>query len=267
MIEEPEQEAPPITELSKGQRRVLGTLLEKAFTTPEAYPLTVKALTAGCNQKSNRHPLTEYSEDDVLDILDQLRQMGLVAVLHTETGRTERFRHYMRKRFTFSEPQLAVLTELLLRGRQSIGDLRARASRMVPIESLDELRVALRGLLEQNYVQATAALERRGVEVDHNFYAPSENKKLAWDAGLEESGDGRGGEMPPRSSSGAQSPAAPVPSPSPRGPHVAETQGNSAALTQLRDENADLRGRIDSLEHDVTRLKGLVDDLVRDLRG
>ncbi len=161
MIEEPEQDAPPITELTKGQRRVLGTLLEKAFTTPEAYPLTVKALTAGCNQKSNRHPLTEYSEDDVLDVLDQLRQMGLAAVVHTETGRTERFRHYMRKRFTFTEPQLAVLTELLLRGRQSIGDLRARASRMVPIESLDELRVAPRGLLEQKFVQANTASERR----------------------------------------------------------------------------------------------------------
>ena len=191
MIDEPEQDAPPITELSKGQRRVLGTLLEKAFTTPEVYPLTVKALTAGCNQKSNRHPLTEYSEDDVLEALDQLRQLGLAAVVHTETGRTERFRHYMRKRFTLSEPQLAVLTELLLRGRQSIGDLRARASRMVPIESLDELRVALRGLMEQKYVQANAALERRGVEVDHNFYAASENKKLAWDSGLEEAEDQR----------------------------------------------------------------------------
>src|SRR5579862_10011778 len=117
MLEEPELDAPPITELSKSQRRVLGTLLEKAFTTPEAYPLTIKALTTGCNQKSNRHPMTEYSEDDVLEVLDELRQSGLVAVVHTETGRTERFRHYVRKRFTWSEPQLAVMTELLLRGR------------------------------------------------------------------------------------------------------------------------------------------------------
>src|SRR5579872_6773241 len=99
MSDEIEQVGTPVTEFTKGQRRVLGTLLEKAFTTPEVYPLTVKALTAGCNQKSNRHPLTEYSEDDVLDILDQLRQLGLVAVVHTETGRTERFRHYVRKRY------------------------------------------------------------------------------------------------------------------------------------------------------------------------
>jgi hypothetical protein len=267
MIDEPEQDAPPITELSKGQRRVLGTLLEKAFTTPEVYPLTVKALTAGCNQKSNRHPLTEYSEDDVLEALDQLRQLGLAAVVHTETGRTERFRHYMRKRFTLSEPQLAVLTELLLRGRQSIGDLRARASRMVPIESLDELRVALRGLMEQKYVQANAALERRGVEVDHNFYAASENKKLAWDSGLEEADDRGGGEMAPRFQPAPAVHHAPASTAPQRGPHLAELQGSSSALAQLRDENAELRGRVDSLEHEVVRLKSLVDDLIHDLRG
>jgi hypothetical protein len=267
MIEEPEQDAPPITELTKGQRRVLGTLLEKAFTTPEAYPLTVKALTAGCNQKSNRHPLTEYSEDDVLEVLDQLRQMRLVAVVHTETGRTERFRHYMRKRFTFSEPQLAVLTELLLRGRQSIGDLRARASRMVPIESLDELRVALRGLLEQKYLQANTGLERRGVEVDHNFYGASENKKLAWDAGLEDESDERSSPPPTRAHAAAQSHATPTIAPPLRGPHVAEVSAGSAVLTQLRDEHRELQARVESLEHEVSRLKGLVDDLVRDLRG
>jgi uncharacterized protein len=266
MIEEPQQDAPPITELTKGQRRVLGTLLEKAFTTPEAYPLTVKALTAGCNQKSNRHPLTEYSEDDVLEVLDQLRQLGLVAVVHTETGRTERFRHYMRKRFTFTEPQLAVLTELLLRGRQSIGDLRARASRMVPIESLDELREALRGLLDQKYVQANAALERRGVEVDHNFYVSTENKNLAWDTALDEAG-GRESEPAPAPRSAVAPAAAPAAVAQRGGPHVAEWQAGSAVLTQLRDENAELRSRVDTLEHEVARLKGLVDDLVRDLRG
>ncbi len=265
MIDEPQQDAPPITELSKGQRRVLGTLLEKAFTTPEAYPLTVKALTSGCNQKSNRHPLTEYSEDDVLEVLDQLRELGLVAVVHTETGRTERFRHYMRKRFTLSEPQLAVLTELLLRGRQSVGDLRARASRMVPIESLDDLREALRGLMEQKFVQADGDLQRRGVEVDHNFYAPSENKKVAWNAGLDDEDDGRRTETTaPMRAAGPSSLASASP---PNAARATERQPDFAAVSQLRDENAELRSRVDSLESEVTRLKGLVDDLVRDLRG
>src|SRR5690606_30207449 len=110
----------------------------------------------------------------------QLREMGLVAVVHTESGRTERYRHYMRKRFTLSEPQLAILTELLLRGRQSIGDLRARASRMVAINSLDELREALRGLMGLHHVVATGDLDRRGVEVDHNFYTAGEKSRMAF---------------------------------------------------------------------------------------
>jgi uncharacterized protein len=262
MNESLEETAPPITDLSKGQRRVLGTLLEKAYTTPEAYPLTVKSLTAGCNQKSNRYPMTDYSEDDVLEILDQLRGLGLVAVVHTESGRTERFRHYMRKRFTLTEPQLAVLTELLLRGRQSVGDLRARASRMVPIESLDDLREALRGLTAQNYLQASGPLERRGVEVDHNFYQAAENKRLAIDRGanLET-------EEPEASPRSLTSPALRMPTAVPHSSARDDPQLSPIALRDLQADNGELRGRVDALEVEVRRLKGIVEDLVRDLRG
>jgi uncharacterized protein len=257
-----EENAPPIAELTKGQRRVLGTLLEKAYTTPEAYPLTVKSLTAGCNQKSNRHPMTDYSEDDVLEVLDQLRALGLVAVVHTESGRTERYRHYMRKRFTLTEPQLAVLTELLLRGRQSVGDLRARASRMVPIESLDDLREALRGLTAQNYLQASGPLERRGVEVDHNFYLAAENKKLASDGSAER-------EVEHSETSRGLPSLAPLrqPTSATRPSERDDPQVVPTALRELQADNGELRGRIDALEVEVRRLKGIVDDLVRDLRG
>jgi uncharacterized protein len=245
-----EENAPPITELSKGQRRVLGTLLEKAYTTPEGYPLTLKSLTAGCNQKSNRHPMTDYSEDDVLEIIDQLRELGLVAVVHTESGRTERYRHYMRKRFTLTEPQLAVLTELLLRGRQSIGDLRARASRMVAIESLDDLREALRGLLTQKYLQASGSLDRRGVEVDHNFYQPAENKRIVPHGPEADERD-----VPEVDRALAVSPA--------RSPNPAPAVG----VATLPADQSELSQRIASLEAEVNRLKGIVDDLLRDLRG
>jgi uncharacterized protein YceH (UPF0502 family) len=257
-----EENLPPITELTKGQRRVLGTLLEKAYTTPEAYPLTLKSLTAGCNQKSNRYPMTEYSEDDVLEFVDQLRELGLVAVVHTESGRTERYRHYMRKRFTLTEPQLAVLTELLLRGRQSVGDLRARASRMVPIDSLDDLREALRGLTAQNYLQASGSLARRGVEVDHNFYVAAEKKRLALDnpAPLES-------EEPEPSRGSLQSSAPRPPITAPRAPEGGDSQALPGALKQMQADHGELVSRIDSLEGEVRRLKGIVDDLMRDLRG
>jgi uncharacterized protein YceH (UPF0502 family) len=260
-VSEPlEEPGPPITELTKGQRRVLGTLIEKAYTTPEGYPLTVKALTAGCNQKSNRHPMTDYSEDDVLEVIDQLRELGLVAVVHTESGRTERFRHYMRKRFTLTEPQLAALTELLLRGRQSIGDLRARASRMVAIESLDDLREALRGLAAQNYIQANMSLDRRGVEVDHNFYLPAENKKVAPSDRDELEADEP---EPPRAAPAAR----PTVSAAASSQAAGDSQGLGPLLNSLRNDHHELVARIESLEAELKRLKGVVDDLVRDLRG
>src|SRR5262245_51492803 len=173
---------PPITSLSATQRRVLGTMIEKALTVPESYPMTLKALTTGCNQKSARHPITNYQEADVEETLGELRELGLAAVVHTESGRTERFRHYIRRRFsTLSEPQVAMLGELLLRGRQSTGDLRGRASRMAPpasLESLDQLRTELAGLLALKLVQANGPLDRRGVEIDHNLYQPGEAQTM-----------------------------------------------------------------------------------------
>ncbi len=206
--------------------------------------------------------MTDYSEDDVLEILDQLRELGLVAVVHTESGRTERYRHYMRKRFTLTEPQLAVLTELLLRGRQSVGDLRTRASRMVPIDSLDDLREALRGLTAQNYLQASGSLDRRGVEVDHNFYESAENKRFASDgpAALER-------EEPEASRGPLPSSASRPPISAPRAAEGGNVQALPAALSEMQADHSELCGRIDSLEVEVRRLKGIVDDLVRDLRG
>lgn len=254
-------DAPPITELSKPQRRVLGVLVEKAFTTPEYYPLTLKAVTTGCNQKSNRSPVTSYSEDAVLETLDELRQLGLVAVVHTESGRTERFRHYMRKRFTFSEPQLAILTELLLRGRQQLGELRTRASRMVPIDTLDQLREELRGLQEMGYVQSSGPLERRGTEVDHNLYRANEGQQLQ--------------QMPPEAepAAAATSPSA-APTVAPAAPRLgagSDLSPRVAALEStvedLRTENQSLQEEIESLRDEFRQLSDAFDDLKRELGG
>jgi len=165
-------------QLSKPQRRALGVLVEKAMTTPDQYPLTLKAATAGCNQKSNREPVTNYSEEQVERFLTELRTLGLVAVVHTESGRTERFRHYVRKAYPFNEPQIAIMAELWMRGRQQLGELRGRASRMAPIDTLEQLRAELQILLDQGFIQANGALERRGIEVDHNFYQPDEGRRL-----------------------------------------------------------------------------------------
>ena len=173
--EEPKNQ---IKELSRIQRRVLGVLMEKAFTTPEQYPLTLKATTTACNQKSNRSPQVSYDEGQVQDALDQMREDLLVAEVFPGGGRTARYRHYMRNKFDFSEPQLGIIAELLLRGRQQPGELRTRASRMVRIDSQDQLRQELMDLQQKGYLQANGPLERRGVEVDHTFYLPKERMDI-----------------------------------------------------------------------------------------
>ena len=175
IVTEPEKETVSLKDLPRKQRRVLGVLLEKAFTVPDQYPMTLKATTTGCNQKNNRDPIANYDEDDVQETLSALQERGLVACLHTESGRTERYRHYMRHKTTLNEPQLAIMTELLLRGKQQLGELRTRASRMVAIETQDDLRRELQALMAAGLVRSNGPLERRGIEVDHDLYPHSEN--------------------------------------------------------------------------------------------
>lgn len=168
-----------IRQLSRIQRRVIGVLMEKAFTTPDQYPLTLKATTTGCNQKNNREPVSEYTEDQVADTLEQLRELGVIAEVFTDGGRAARYRHYMRQKFDFTETQFAVIAELLLRGRQQPGELRTRASRMVRIESSEHLRADLMALQEKGFLQSNGPLDRRGVEVDHTFYLPKEGQTMS----------------------------------------------------------------------------------------
>ena len=248
MADSTTENAPAITELSKSQRRVLGVLVEKGLTTPDVYPLTLKAVTAGCNQKNNRDPITNYTEDQVYETLDQLREMGLVAFVHTESGRTERYRHYVRHRFTFTEPQIAVFAELLLRGRQQLGELRSRAGRMVPIESLDLLRTEVAGLESMNLVQATGPLERRGVEVDHTLYKAGEGKTLE-----------RRTDLP-------EEPLAPAEDAEPARVSVPRAESRPADDTLRRDHD-ELRREVATLRDEVRRLSEQVDELRRALGG
>lgn len=246
---------PPVHELTKPQRRVLGTLIEKAFTVAESYPMTLKALTAGCNQKSNRDPVTSYTEDSVLDALDELRQKKLVAVVLTESGRTERYRHYARKRFPFSEPQLAIITELLLRGRQQLGELRARASRMVPIESLDDLRREIEGLIEGNFAQSDGSLDRRGVEVDHAFYLPEEAKsQTSRSSGTESRDAARHSEE----DNGVSAPATRT--------HQAPSSGEwGQAVQELRTRNLALESDMEELRCQLQAVRDDLDQLKQSL--
>jgi len=139
--------AAPIV-LNAAERRVLGVLIEKGLTTPEYYPLSVHALAAGCNQKSNRDPLVSYDEAQVERALRTLESKGHVRSVIGDTGRVARWRQELVRTLGLEVTELAVVGELLLRGAQSEGDLRGRASRMRPIETLETLRALLQKLRE-----------------------------------------------------------------------------------------------------------------------
>src|SRR4029079_17866420 len=124
--------------------RVLGSLLEKEQTNPETVPMTVNALIAACNQKTNREPVMQLSEDQIVNALDALRQD--VLVWRTEGARTERWQQSVVRRWGLDRAGKALMTLLLLRGPQTPGELRTRIERLHPFTTLEEVEEALRGL-------------------------------------------------------------------------------------------------------------------------
>jgi uncharacterized protein len=169
--------------LSVLERRILGVLIEKQKTskTADAYPLTLNALTTGCNQKSNRDPVLDLTDDEVEEGLNALQKKGLV--MRLTGGRVDRFKHELYEAWTRDGPQLAVLAELLLRGPQTKGELRGRASRMAPIDTLDALEEVLRPLVERRLVVYLTDPDRRGAVLTHGFHPPDELARVKAHAG------------------------------------------------------------------------------------
>jgi uncharacterized protein len=116
--------------LTPVEARVLGSLVEKELTTPENYPLTMNALVAACNQKSNRDPVVTYGEDDVAEALDSLQRQRLVASVSGAHLRVTKYRHMLATLLNLSRPEVAALSVLLLRGPQTVGEIRTRTGRM-----------------------------------------------------------------------------------------------------------------------------------------
>src|SRR5262245_47247307 len=138
----------PDLQLDATEARVLGVLIEKELTTPEQYPLTLNAATNGSNQKNNRDPVLDLTEHEVDGALRKMIVKGFVGSVHPVGSRVEKFRHNAETVLSIERAQMAVLAELLLRGPQQPGELRGRAVRMAPIESLAALVEVLRPLIE-----------------------------------------------------------------------------------------------------------------------
>jgi uncharacterized protein YceH (UPF0502 family) len=158
--------------LNSRQRRVFGVLVEKAKTTPDAYPMTINGLVSGSNQKSNREPLMNMSSDDVEQTLEELRALGAVTEVQG-SGRVPKYRHHAYEWLGVEKTELAVMTELLLRGEQTLGELRGRAARMEPIADLGALKPVVDSLVKKGLmVELTAP--GRGQIVSHNLYKDRE---------------------------------------------------------------------------------------------
>ncbi len=136
-------------QLTPRECRVLGVLIEKAQTTPAQYPITLNALTNGCNQKSNRLPVLNLTEEEVLESLDHLRAQDLVREVMMSGSRVEKFRHLTREKLEISTSELVILAEMLLRGPQTVGEIRNRASRMHPLESTDVVQNLLQNMMDR----------------------------------------------------------------------------------------------------------------------
>jgi uncharacterized protein YceH (UPF0502 family) len=230
---------PNWTALTAKQRRVLGTLMEKSKTTPDVYPMTFAALTTGCNQKTNRAPISNYTTEQVEQTVDELKKLGAVTLVHG-SGRVEKVRHYAYQWLGLSKVEAAIMTELLLRGHQTIGELRTRASRLEPISDLGELQRLLEDLASRRLVlKLTPA--GRGQWITHNLYPEWELEELQKSLPAF-------GEPSASTEAGEDYPAAVVPR--------ATAEDKSGAqlveeVVELRQQLAKLTERVDFLEREL----------------
>lgn len=128
--------------------RVLGSLIEKELTTPEYYPLSLNSLTNACNQKSNRDPVMTLTEEEVVRALDSLRFKQLV-VLSADGGRVPKYRHLLAEKMGLMPAEQAIICELLVRGPQTVGELRTRGERMHSFSDLGAVEEVLQELMQR----------------------------------------------------------------------------------------------------------------------
>jgi uncharacterized protein len=149
--------------------RVLGSLIEKQVTTPEYYPLTLNALTLACNQKNNRHPITAYDEATVAQAIESLREKNLAYIFYGSTSRVPKYKHVMPEIFHLSEQELAIMCVLMLRGAQTVGELRERGSRLHRFSGLDAVEETLNSLMTKEPDMLVVRLPRQPGQKEARF--------------------------------------------------------------------------------------------------
>ena len=140
-------------ELTPVEQRVLGCLIEKRWTTPDQYPLSLNGLRLACNQSTNRDPVTNYDEAAVREAAQRLSLYGLARLASGHGSRATKYRHLAEEALGLGREELAVLAVLLLRGPQTPGELKSRSERMAPLASLADVERVLTTLSERDYVR------------------------------------------------------------------------------------------------------------------
>jgi uncharacterized protein YceH (UPF0502 family) len=222
----------------------VGVLAEKGKTTPEYYPMSVAGLVAGCNQKSNRDPITNYDQDDVEDTLQSLRKKGAVIMVETIGSRVAKWKHTLYEWLKVSKAELAVIIELLLRGPQTEGELRSRVSRMEPLADLAALQALLEALTPRGLVvYLSPPGQKRGVILTHGLY-PAEELEKVRHAFAASAAAGSDDDLPTRVSTSRAELAA-----------AATAPAWSSEVALVRAEIEDLRQRLDALTAEIRDLK------------
>jgi uncharacterized protein YceH (UPF0502 family) len=228
-----------LAELTPPEQRVLGCLIEKRWTTPDQYPLSLNGLRLACNQSTNRDPVTRYDEATVREAAQRLCLYGLARLASGHGSRATKYRHLAEDALGLGREELAVLAVLLLRGAQTPGELKARTERMASLGSLDEVDRVLRTLTEREYVRR---IGRRPGQKEDRF------EHLLGGAGDD---------------AGAVAVEATAPAPF----HSAPAPAAPAAPPPVQaSENGDLADRVAALEAEVATLRSELEEL-RELYG
>jgi uncharacterized protein len=153
-------------ELTAPEQRVLGCLIEKRWTTPEQYPLSLNALRLTCNQSTNRDPVVDYDDATVREAAERLQRYGLARLASGHGSRATKYRHLAEEALGLAREELAVLAVLLLRGPQTPGELKTRAERMAGLSTLEDVERVLRQLIDRGYA---VRLQRRPGQKEERF--------------------------------------------------------------------------------------------------
>lgn len=221
------------------ERRVLGVLIEKSLAQPDYYPMTLNAIVVACNQKQNRDPVMQLDDTSVYHALEALRLRGVVTVQLPGPGaRTKRYKHEADAYFRWQKRERAVMAELLLRGPQTVGELRSRCNRMAPFENTEIVTNVL-GCLADYDPPCVAALPREPGRSAVRY------RQLVYDEPGHPVTAGAGEQTPAPSVAASVAPLAP-----PEGAQAVRTEIENlqAEVIELQDAVADLRRRLELIE-------------------